>query len=385
MKKHLLSICAILFFALATTAQISPTSSPYYNNGNYSTMADSLTSASPNLLFYRPTTPGQYPVFMFQLGANALFSSAINRHSYDLYMQHLASFGIVVIVIDDSNAGMPSGNSFSSTFDWFSQNVVNPSHWLHNYADPNKVVIGGHSNGGVNACAFIDANPDAVQGIVLMASYPSPGFLGIGAHDVSTFNGKVLDLAGTEDDDSSPSACFDGYNAFSSTECKTWILVEGLDHGGFGDYVNSSQPVGSIGRENATASVRHFLVSWFLSEFKSDPVAAGNLSLIQLQPASVNEFDNSCGTITSITEATGNSMEIVCYPNPVQDVLTIEISGKAGETAVSVFDAIGNMVKTLNMNTSTSTTIDLSKYRPGIYYIQIKKNNENVTKMIIKS
>jgi len=44
------------------------------------------------------------------------------------------------------------------------------------YADIEAWAIGGHSLGGVAACAYARDNPDAVDGVVLWASYPSDTF-----------------------------------------------------------------------------------------------------------------------------------------------------------------------------------------------------------------
>ncbi|MEI7596346.1 MAG: alpha/beta hydrolase [Bacteroidota bacterium] len=297
MKK--LVFILFIFISFSVKAQINPLTSPYYANGTYAIVADSVESdtadfIAKDLLIYRPssTVDGPYPVFIFQLGANGFGSSAINRHTYDLYMKHLASYGYVVIIIDDAAAGLPSGTSFKNTHDWFKSRVAITSHWLHQYADPNKVIIGGHSNGGVNASALIDSRPTEIEGIVYFASYPSGTFPV--THDVTTFTGKVLDLAGEEDDDSTPSACKGGYNKFTAAACKTWVLVKGMAHGGFGDYINSGQLVGTIGRDSATATVRHYLVSFLESEFKSNGAANDNFAIAAKRPRPTKEFENSC-------------------------------------------------------------------------------------------
>ena len=148
MNKIYLFIAIALFSTININAQINPTASPYANDGSYTVMSDSnLTDLSSPLLFFYPQTAGTYPVFMFQLGANGFGSSVINRHTYDLFMQNLASYGFVVIVIDDSQAGFPNGESYIETHDWFKNKVIDTVHWLNSYADTTKVVIGGHSNG----------------------------------------------------------------------------------------------------------------------------------------------------------------------------------------------------------------------------------------------
>jgi dienelactone hydrolase len=293
----------LLTFLISVMAfgQIEPTNSPYYSDGSHNVLSDTYDGLSKDLLFFYPEdqpSGEKYPIFVFQPGANGLFGGSIDVHSYDLYMEHLASYGWVVVIIDHTSAmDFTFGDEFNNTVDYVIDQAADGSgHWLSNYADVNRIVVGGHSNGGVHASAFIDDNPTKVHGIVYMASYSGS------AGDVSGFPGKALSMAGTEDSQSDTETCYEGYEEFSSEECKTWVLIEGLAHGGFGDYDNDDQPVGSIGRDNATGTVRHYLVSWLESEFKDNVLASINLNQSLLQPNTTQEFENSCNeTVTEYT------------------------------------------------------------------------------------
>jgi len=53
--------------------------------------------------------------------------------------------------------------------------------------------------------------------------------------------------------------------------------------------------VGSLGREPVTASIRHILVSFLLSQFGNSYTAFNNLNNPELRPSSLGEFENSCG------------------------------------------------------------------------------------------
>lgn len=62
------------------------------------------------------------------------------------------------------------------------------------YPDIENWVIGGHSLGGSMAATFTHANPDSIDGIVFMASYPQA------SDDLSTFSELVAaSIYGTED------------------------------------------------------------------------------------------------------------------------------------------------------------------------------------------
>lgn len=54
-----------------------------------------------------------------------------------------------------------------------------------------KWFVSGHSLGGVAACEFARKNPSLVQGIILLASYPS--------RSMTNFDGAVLSLLGSND------------------------------------------------------------------------------------------------------------------------------------------------------------------------------------------
>jgi hypothetical protein len=367
-------------------AQVNPPDSPYYNNGSYTIVSDSVTVSSKKVLIYRPSTApvsSKYPVFIFQPGANGFFSSAITVHSYDLYMKHLATYGYVVMVIDETSAGMPNGTTFKAVHDWFLTNVASTSHWLYTYADSSKVVIGGHSNGGVNASGCLVDRPNKIKGIVYFASYPSNNILV--TQDVSGYKGKVLDLSGASDATSTPADCRTGYDAFTSADCAFWVSITGMDHGGFGDYVNSSQPVGPIGRVNATATVRHYLVSFMESQFKNDVLALANFQTGVLEPSTTATFENSC-TVTSVEEKNNDALTS-SFPNPADHLLTLTTEYPVCLTDIMIFDITGNDVTRLtniSQENSNVFAMDISALNPGCYVVVTGKNNKPLKLTVLR-
>jgi dienelactone hydrolase len=47
--------------------------------------------------------------------------------------------------------------------------------WIKRNPSIEKWFIGGHSLGGVSAAAFANENPDVIEGVILLASYPASG------------------------------------------------------------------------------------------------------------------------------------------------------------------------------------------------------------------
>lgn len=373
MLKNLLLFIFVVLSVVHLQAQIDPVDSPFYNDGDYTIVADSnLTDVSKPLLFYYPETAGSYPIFIFQLGANGFGSSAINRHTYDLYLKHLASYGFVVIVIDDSQAGFPNGASMTATHDWVKTKIDDPTHWLSTYGAQSPIILGGHSNGGVNACALLVERPTEIDGIVFMDSYPSTGVVGFGAHDVSGYTGKEMSMAAGEND---PDPNKEGYESFTSASCKTYVRIEGLDHGGFGDYVNPDQPVGSIGRTNATASVRHFLVSWMLSEFGNSYDGSLNLSDVTLHPNTVEEFENDCMSSLSASLENEVKEEVVIYPNPVNTILSIDTQESFNK--INIYNTLGRLVISKEVNESVES-INVEALNAGTYILELSNNTKQI-------
>ena len=372
----------LIFFTSKLFSQINPIDSPYEGFGIYNVLSDSDMTTSPTILTYRPDNlnGAPYPVFIFQLGANGFTGNAINNHTYDIYLKHLASWGYVVIVVNDAQAGFPNGTSFTTVHNWYKAKVLDNTHWMSDYADVSKVVIGGHSNGGVNATALLINRPNEIQGIVYFASYPSSPFPN---HDVSNYAGVVLSLAGTEDATSTPTACKNGYNKFTSSSCKVWGLISGLDHGGFGDYLNANQPVGSIGRINATATIRHYLLSFMESQFKGDSDAFNHLHNVSNRPNTTNEFLSNC-SLTSYDELNSNG-DLNIYPNPFSENIVVKFkSNTFEEKEVTIIDLYGRVVKYISNIKNDYINIKVEDLSSGLYTFKIKQGNKVLTNMVIK-
>lgn len=375
MKQIIVFLLFIISGQTLVKSQIQPTSSPYCNDGIYSAIADSATVGSKKVVMYRPSIPpvlGKYPVFIFQPGANGIFGGDINVHTYDLFLQHLTTWGFVVLVIDETTAGLPNGTTFKSVHTWLKNKTADPQHWLSAYADSTLVIIGGHSNGGVNASALLIDRPGEITGIVYFASYPSDNILM--PHDVSGYTGKVLSMAGSEDNSSTPSACKNGYNAFSSASCKSYAMITGMGHGAFGDYQHSSQVVGSIGRTDATATIRHYLLSFMLSQFKNDPVALNNLTQSTMQPNTTGEFLTTCDNMVGVHSFTKDDIELYIYPNPASDLLVID-ANQGNLLHLYLYNMSGQLLESFSMQ--SKRIININAYKKGKYFLVAEEGSNN--------
>lgn len=389
--KQLISTFVILFAAVmlyGQLGQIDPLLSPYYNPGPYQVVMDSNMTTSPDILIFRPSTPndGPYPTVLFQPGANSFTSSYINKHSYDLYWQHLASYGYVIIIMNNTSGG-PNSTLFTNMHNWIKTQVNSGTGWLSQYVDLNRFIVSGHSNGGMNATDIIINRPNEIDAIVYMASYPNPGILGMGAQNVSSYNGKAMLMCGSEDETTVPLAgstndvARTAYNTkFTSVTCKTWVYLTGVGHGGFGDYNNPDQPVGTLGRDKVTASVRHFLVSFLNSQFRYDATAFNNLTQPASRPNCLGEFGNNCSLVVNVNED-GENFEFGMYPNPVCDV--INFKGIEYSTRIRISDMNGRIVAEYILTDASS--IDVSDLSAGIYLLHISNHTRSFSKLFQKN
>ncbi|MGS0748989.1 T9SS type A sorting domain-containing protein [Halpernia sp. GG3] len=101
---------------------------------------------------------------------------------------------------------------------------------------------------------------------------------------------------------------------------------------------------------------------------------AGGLSVTKYFPYVVG---STCSLNTS--ETSDQSAKI--YPNPVKDILNIEL--QQAQNTLKLIDESGKTI--LTKNCGKSTTLDLSKNPPGVYYLEIKNSAKSQTLKILKN
>ena len=76
----------------------------------------------------------------------------------------------------------------------------------------------------------------------------------------------------------------------------------------------------------------------------------------------------------------GPSGELLLYPNPTKTTMTANILSSApvgSAHTANIYDSMGNLVKHEAISGATWTE-DVSSYRRGIYFVQVKDNNGNI-------
>ncbi len=100
-------------------------------------------------------------------------------------------------------------------------------------------------------------------------------------------------------------------------------------------------------------------------------------------------FKSGCITSTSTQQYNSEKdFQLQLYPNPESNLLNVEFSATIGQTSITVFDSIGQVVisRSVEVHTTSkqSMTIDISNYATGSYFIHIKNKTTTKTKKFIK-
>lgn len=108
--------------------------------------------------------------------------------------------------------------------------------------------IGGHSLGGAMAASYVYTHPDAVDGLVLWASYPAS------SNDLTDSGISVISIYGTLDTVAGMEK-YDESRALLPADT-TWVIIEGGNHAQFGDYgFQSGDNVATISAADQQAQI----------------------------------------------------------------------------------------------------------------------------------
>jgi len=134
------------------------------------------------------------------------------------------------------------------------------------------------------------------------------------------------------------------------------------------------------------------LTAYTLSNLRKMTFLAGN--------ASIQKNDNSTGVYAlsgirylsyrDITTSTGETVNqsvttsMLTYPNPVADVLHIDLTSIENEGTVSILTLNGKVLQTQNTSSKTLVKLNLSHLPQGIYLCRYSSPSEIKTVKIIK-
>ena len=101
--------------------------------------------------------------------------------------------------------------------------------------------------------------------------------------------------------------------------------------------------------------------------------------------------NNMYGTITVVPDGSLDTEQFLMdenvkvFPNPAMDNLNIEfIQNGLRNSNITIYNILGQKVKSVNSNFESLTNIDISDLNSGIYVLKIKNSTSELTKRFIK-
>lgn len=139
----------------------------------------------------------------------------VNSEAYSVLAREIAEDGILVVL-----AQMPLDLSVLA--------IDRADNIIENYPNVTSWSISGHSMGGAMAAFYTNDNREKIDGLIMLASYPSE------STDLSDSSIKVLSLYGSEDRIASEHEVMEKVSLFpTDTE---YFKINGGNHSGFGYY-----------------------------------------------------------------------------------------------------------------------------------------------------
>lgn len=139
----------------------------------------------------------------------------VNSEAYSVLARDIAEGGILVVL-----AQMP--------LDLSVLDIDRADKIIENYPEVTSWSISGHSMGGAMAAFYTNDNRDKIDGLIMLASYPSE------STNLSDSNIKVLSLYGSEDRIATEQEVMEKKHLFPSDI--EYFKINGGNHAGFGYY-----------------------------------------------------------------------------------------------------------------------------------------------------
>jgi Zn-dependent M28 family amino/carboxypeptidase len=255
------------------------------------------------------------------------------------------------IILETARLMKDVDTKFSVKFIHFSMEevgLVGSSHYVNNVAFPSgmdiKVLLNIDEVGGVNGmtnntivCERDETNPSAANA----ASWDYTDTL---AACVELYSNLFTSISYAYSSD---------YMPFQAKD----YIITGLFEDHYSPYAHTTAD--SLGNMDIP----------YVFEIAKGTVGASLYFAVAYESTGINELDNT---------------DFLIYPNPVKDVLTIQVENNQLPITIKLINAIGETVKTALIN-STTHSINVEKFPNGIYYLQLENKVGTSSKKVIIS
>jgi hypothetical protein len=129
---------------------------------------------------------------------------------------------------------------------------------------------------------------------------------------------------------------------------------------------------------------KYYLIDSYLGTSTLISTGSYEFSLNAKSDLSTSRFSLS----TSPVQSTGEEFQtlVSCFPNPVNDQLTIEVNS-GNVRSMELIDNMGKSLENISFETSemlTTGRVDVRKFSTGIYFVRVVVNGKLFIKKVIK-
>jgi hypothetical protein len=318
---------------------------------------------------------GQFPVLVFGHGFVMAWDS------YSNFWEEFVPKGYIMVFPRTEGSMSPSHENFGLDLAFLAdqlqvENLNSSSHFYGKVLD--KTAVMGHSMGGGSSFIAAYANPNITTIVTFAAAETTPSAITYAANitmPAIVFSGS-LDAISPADENQTPM-----YEALASN-CKNFISVTGCNHCYFANYnFNCSlfDASATFDREEIHDVLFDFINIWFDYTLRDNNEAINEFN-DSLQLSGRITYQQSCD-LTAVEKV--KPLKATAYPNPVEDILSIEIENTKGLSVMKIYNLTGEIVEAVSFsgNRYEFTTENIKQ---GIYLIQVCNNNRFFTHKIIK-
>jgi PKD repeat protein len=96
----------------------------------------------------------------------------------------------------------------------------------------------------------------------------------------------------------------------------------------------------------------------------------------------VEDYNVNFGTDDFFTPAIPGELVMIVYPNPAKDLINIDLPGNSSRVLLHIYNSLGNVIRSAEIS-GDRAKIDMTDYKPGLYFIKADDGNMQVVRKII--
>jgi GH25 family lysozyme M1 (1,4-beta-N-acetylmuramidase) len=127
-------------------------------------------------------------------------------------------------------------------------------------------------------------------------------------------------------------------------------------------------------------------ITWAFKQYHWQGTVCGTVPVdLDVYNGNLNQLEALIGCVTGIQENSAGKMDVLLYPNPASDRITIENTSfnNNGKESIAVYNMQGQLVLYQQV-TEPKTEIEISGYKTGLYIVKVESGSRVEVKKFIK-